>query len=702
MLQKMGNALGLRSPHQAINDEFGLSGYSWAAGYFSGLYDGNQYDDSGSELKGGYYIASGVVIENAIGGSGNDRLIGNSASNLLSGNDGNDTLVVQDDGNDVLRGGSGDDKYIVTISAAHIGNITIDNYAPTNGYDTLSLNYSAQQLLDINVLKVDNDLIYYLDANSSLCFENWFLGGLYQLDKITLTDGNYTAAEFQNTFWDVPKDDNYTFSKGDGNITINDNGGMDRLKLADVNIKEVNFARDGNNLTLTVISTGEMITIRNHYGDGQMEKFYFKDATTNATEMEYILKGAMLGTDERDSFIATPDSDIMLGLKGNDSFVFYGQDSLNENEAKTDTIIFSEGFGYDNISFDTWTTFIGKLNLVFTDMRSTDFTYTIGSRFDLYFKSKISDDILRWDIFDKDFQNKITFEFTDQTLGFKEIVSRLEGERLIYIGTDEDDIYDSTSSKDHALYLLHDGNDRLIVDNPIKHIYAGAGNDNIIFTSLASNIGNSYIYGEEGNDTIDLRRSNVESAYMSGGSGNDILYDSSFNSGQILGQDGDDIIYLNGKQSSASSGKGSDIIYSGAGDNGITSTDTDNTIYYSFGSGNDRISAFYGSASLIFTDISSQEVNVFKTPWEIYFYMPKTGEIVTAHKNAISNYIFTDGEYKVQEDGNIALFGQFDAPGLYEKAGETTIDRFDFVDESFTAQQIIDIFMAPPPPPLFS
>ena len=56
-------------------------------------------------------IAYDTVIENAIGGSGNDKLIGNHAANNLQGGAGNDTL----DGNkgkDTLDGGNGTDKLI--------------------------------------------------------------------------------------------------------------------------------------------------------------------------------------------------------------------------------------------------------------------------------------------------------------------------------------------------------------------------------------------------------------------------------------------------------------------------------------------------------------------------------------------------------------------------------------------------------------
>ncbi len=54
-------------------------------------------------------IAYGVVIENAVGGSGNDVISGNSANNSLSGGAGDDQLR-GGAGDDVLDGGAGDDS----------------------------------------------------------------------------------------------------------------------------------------------------------------------------------------------------------------------------------------------------------------------------------------------------------------------------------------------------------------------------------------------------------------------------------------------------------------------------------------------------------------------------------------------------------------------------------------------------------------
>lgn len=62
-----------------------------------------------SGVYGGFTIAHGVTIENAVGGAGNDTLVGNGASNYLEGGSGNDTLFGWG-GNDMLVGGGGNDR----------------------------------------------------------------------------------------------------------------------------------------------------------------------------------------------------------------------------------------------------------------------------------------------------------------------------------------------------------------------------------------------------------------------------------------------------------------------------------------------------------------------------------------------------------------------------------------------------------------
>lgn len=67
-------------------------------------------------LVGNVSIAKGVTVENAIGGSGNDLLIGNRASNELKGGAGNDILYGAG-GADKLWGGSGSDTFVFAASS---------------------------------------------------------------------------------------------------------------------------------------------------------------------------------------------------------------------------------------------------------------------------------------------------------------------------------------------------------------------------------------------------------------------------------------------------------------------------------------------------------------------------------------------------------------------------------------------------------
>lgn len=60
-------------------------------------------------LLGNLFFAPGTIIENSIGGFGNDTLIGNIANNRLTGNAGNDSLSGMT-GNDTLIGGAGNDS----------------------------------------------------------------------------------------------------------------------------------------------------------------------------------------------------------------------------------------------------------------------------------------------------------------------------------------------------------------------------------------------------------------------------------------------------------------------------------------------------------------------------------------------------------------------------------------------------------------
>lgn len=91
------------------NDTFDFSGYSQNQNI--NLNEASFSDVGG--MKKNVSIAKGVTLENAIGGSGNDVIVGNAVENSIDGGGGNDTIY-GGAGQDVLRGGAGADIFVYT------------------------------------------------------------------------------------------------------------------------------------------------------------------------------------------------------------------------------------------------------------------------------------------------------------------------------------------------------------------------------------------------------------------------------------------------------------------------------------------------------------------------------------------------------------------------------------------------------------
>ncbi len=131
----------------------GAGGYvSWVSGIF-----------------GGFTIANGVVIENAVGGVGNDKLIGNAAANKLTGGG----------GQDILTGGDGRDIFIfanLSDSAAGAKRDTITDF--TRGIDQIDLHG-----IDADTKAAGDQAFHWIDGASftgtpgDLRFSNSILAG---------------------------------------------------------------------------------------------------------------------------------------------------------------------------------------------------------------------------------------------------------------------------------------------------------------------------------------------------------------------------------------------------------------------------------------------------------------------------------------------------------------------------------------------
>ncbi|KIH83298.1 serralysin family metalloprotease [Pseudomonas batumici] len=116
------------------NDTLDFSGFT--QNQKINLHAGSFSDVGG--MVGNISIAQGVTIENAIGGSGNDLLIGNDVANELRGGAGND-IIYGAGGADKLWGGSGNDTFVyaaVSDSAPNAADRIMDF---TSGQDKIDL-----------------------------------------------------------------------------------------------------------------------------------------------------------------------------------------------------------------------------------------------------------------------------------------------------------------------------------------------------------------------------------------------------------------------------------------------------------------------------------------------------------------------------------------------------------------------------------
>ena len=142
---------------------------------------------------GNVSIARGVIIENAIGGSGNDTIYGNSAANILTGNAGNDVLD-GGAGADTMIGGLGDDKYYiadpgdVVVEAANQGDDTVF----VLGTYTLAQGASIETLVALNQSSTDPLVLTGNEFGQSLygnLGDNYLNGGQGN-DFLVGLDGN--------------------------------------------------------------------------------------------------------------------------------------------------------------------------------------------------------------------------------------------------------------------------------------------------------------------------------------------------------------------------------------------------------------------------------------------------------------------------------------------------------------------------------
>jgi Ca2+-binding RTX toxin-like protein len=210
-------------------DRLDLSGF--AAKQVIDLHEGSYSDVAGLIRNIG--IAFGTSIEEAIGGSNDDKITGNNLNNYLegkSGNDslfgeqGNDTLIGGDgidfldggDDNDFLDGGTEKDTLKGGIGDDHLRAFDLDSIDILDGEagnNRLSADYS-DQAIDINFTAGQNNDYTFSNGETALNFQ---------------TLGDFTTS-FGNDIILLKDDYSNTIKTNNGNDIIKSAGGRDSIE----------------------------------------------------------------------------------------------------------------------------------------------------------------------------------------------------------------------------------------------------------------------------------------------------------------------------------------------------------------------------------------------------------------------------------------------------------------------------------------
>jgi serralysin len=209
----------------------------------------------------------GTVIENLIGGSGNDTLYGSAADNAIDGGAGNDVLyggagndvldwtVGSRGGNDTFYGGTGDDIYVLDSSL----DIVIEY--PGEGSDTIgvSFSYSIENSPNIENLRSIGSTGVSLTGNAA----NNILIGAAGNDAIDGGAGTDTA-------WYSAARSNFVLANSPSGFTVMDKAGAlgtDTLQ----NIERIRFSDGGVALdTAPTQSAGEAVMLLGAVLPGQL------------------------------------------------------------------------------------------------------------------------------------------------------------------------------------------------------------------------------------------------------------------------------------------------------------------------------------------------------------------------------------------------------------------------------------------------
>jgi serralysin len=511
-------------------------------------------------------------IENAVGGAGNDVLIGNSINNVLTGNAGNDTMS-GGDGNDTLFGGAGQD----TINGQNgndliQGGFDVDVMDGGPGTDTVDYSYSSEK--------------WVIDLASGVATPT--------------STGPETARNFENVIGSSADDTirgtagANVLNGGAGNDVLDGRGGADTL-----------VGGTGND-TYFVDNAGDVVTENANEGTDTVHSFINYTLGTNLESL--VLEGSALNGvgnavnntiigDAADNFIdGRAGADSMQGGAGNDTYIV---------DNAGDVVIENVNQGTDTVrtSLNTYTLTANVENLTFTGAGAFSGT---GNALGNAITGGASNDTLFGgggkDVLDGGAGNDTLVSNDGGAGAFLHEANTLTGGvgNDTLIGDGSDTINggagtDTLQSENANPWNINLGT------TSIETMLSGFGNDNVNGSTQTVGI---TVFASGGNDTVtgsnqnDFLWGGAGNDTLTGGAGNDLVF-GDVGADSLSGGAGNDTLYGDSSDTHIDGGAGTDALYWAAGTNANINVGADAVEFVQTLGNNDTLDGSTATANLV-------------------------------------------------------------------------------------------------------
>ncbi|WP_158816032.1 calcium-binding protein [Methylocapsa sp. S129] len=488
----------------------------------------SQQDDSVAQLQTGVARYGDTAVFATNGTSANDVLFLGSSNVDLSGGGGADIYVYSSSGGDDVIADPGSSSQLV-FSDIDASDVTLSRDGGGDGNDLIITTNSTGK-----TITVDGQFNPPWASSGPLQSFTFADGAVWSAAEVKQIVLNQESAASSGSIYGytgsndtlvagpgnkylsggVDGSETYVYSSAGGDDVINDGGSTSQLVFSDIDASDVTLSRDGggagNDLVITVNSTGKTVTIDNQFNppwaSGPLQSFTFADgAVWSAAEVKQIVlnqesaasSGSIYGyTGSNDTLVAGPGNKYLSGgVDGSETYVYSsagGDDVINDGSS-TSQLVFSDIDASDvTLSRDGG----GAGNDLVITVNSTGKTVTVDNQFNPPWASGPLQ----------------SFTFADGT-----VWSAAEVKQIV--------LNQESAASSGSIYGYNGSNDTLVAGPGNKYLSGGVnGSETYVYSSLGGDdVINDSAYSTSQLVFSDIDASDVTLSRDGGGAGNDLV-----------------------------------------------------------------------------------------------------------------------------------------------------------------------------------